>query len=72
MECPDRELDINLMNGKEKHEVFDWSNIFSMSQSEFVTSLETTYAFCVFFNITNSYVTSVSFFLFFCDISLEE
>ena len=25
-----------LMNGKEIHEVFDWSNIVSMSQSEFV------------------------------------
>ena len=25
-----------LMTGKEKHEVFDWSDIVSMSQSEFV------------------------------------
>ena len=29
-------MEAMLMNGKEKHEVFDWSDTVSMSQSEFV------------------------------------
>ena len=72
-------MEAMLMNGKEKHEVFDWSDIVSMSQSEFVWFCATNcelpplkqHTFCVFCKQFNAFVTSVSF-CFFCAISLEK
>ena len=63
-------MEAMLMNEKEKHEVFDWSDIVSMSQSEFVLFCATNcelpplkqMLFVCFLNRINAFVTSVSFF----------
>ena len=68
-----------LMNGKEKHEVFDWSDIFSTSQSEFVKfcatncelpPLKQQILLVCFLNRINAFVTAMSCFIF-CALSLE-
>ena len=73
-------MEAMFMNGKEKHDVFDWSDIVSVSQSEFVKfcatncelpPLKQQTLFVGFLNRMNAFVTSVSFFLC-CAISLEE